>query len=96
MAKIAFFANHGHKLTWSIYDQYSRDLFFVSMTNGNNLYPLYMDSKIFHNFLFVFEQDIFKFAFVSTKTFETVLNYIFRIELLAIRVLSGSQTGAFI
>ena len=74
MATTAFFANYGHKLAWSIYDHYYRDLFIVSMTNGSNLYPLYMDSKIFLNFLFMFEQDIFKFAFVSTKTFETVLN----------------------
>ena len=74
MATIAFFANYGHKLAWNTYDHYYRDLFIVSMTNGINLYPLYMDSKIFLNFLFVFEQDIFKFAFVSTKTFETVLN----------------------
>ena len=74
MVKNAFFANYGHKLAWSIYDHYYRDLFIVSMTNGSNLYPLYMDSKIFLNFLFMFEQDIFKFAFVSTKTFETVLN----------------------
>ena len=74
MATIAFFANYGHKLAWSIYDHYYRDLFIVSMTNGSNLNPLYMDSKIFLIFLFMFEQDIFKFAFVSTKTFETVLN----------------------